>query len=112
MTLPSARGIMTILVIAGLSLISQAQPSRSGEGEAKPYKILTSGKHFTVKSTKEIKNVMVWTSSGHRIIEQKDINSTSFSFDINVEEKFFFVMIQIEGMKPFTEKIGVGREIS
>ena len=77
------------------------------DSTAKPYKILTSGKQITVKSTKNIKSVMVWTASGHRIVEQKDVNSTSYSFTVTVNEKYYFVMIQYEGQKPFTEKIGV-----
>ena len=50
---------------------------------------------------------MVWTASGHRIVEEKEVNATSFSFNINVSEKVFFIMIQFEGSKPYTEKIGV-----
>jgi hypothetical protein len=98
---------MTILVVASLGLMTYAQPVQTTTQESKPYKILTSGKQITVKSTKEIKNIMVWTATGHRILEQKEINATSFRFDVNINEKVFFVMIQYEGMKPFTEKIGV-----
>jgi hypothetical protein len=111
MTLLSIRGLMTVIAVFSLSVFSQAQPAPINEGESartnKPYKILTSGKQITVKSTKDIKNIMVWTASGHRIVEEKEVNATSFSFTINVSEKVFFVMIQYEGQKPFTEKIGV-----
>jgi hypothetical protein len=111
MTLLSIRGLMTVIVITSLSVFSQAQPAPANEeGNTrinKPYKILTSGKQITVKSTKDIKNIMVWTASGHRIVEEKEVNATSFSFTINVSEKVFFVMIQFEGQKPFTEKIGI-----
>ena len=87
--------------------VANAQPDASKK-ESKPYKILTSGKQVTVKSTKNIRNLMVWTASGHRIIEQKDINSNSYTFNVgNAKEKAFFVMIQYESGKPFTEKIGV-----
>jgi hypothetical protein len=102
---------MTIIIVSSLSVFSQAQPAPANETEStrtnKPYKILTSGKQITVKSVKEIKSIMVWTASGHRIVEQREINATSFSFDVNVSEKFFFLMIQYEGLKPFTEKIGI-----
>ena len=111
MTLLSIRGLMTVIAVSSLSVFSQAQSAPSKEGESiiknKPYKILTSGKQITVKSTKDIKNIMVWTASGHRIVEEKEVNTTSFSFTINVSEKVFFVMIQFEGIKPFTEKIGI-----
>jgi hypothetical protein len=96
-----------IIVIAGLSLFSQAQPVKVALLESKPYRILTSGKQITVKSNKDIKSVMVWTASGHRIVEQKEVNASSFTFTVNVNEKYFFVMIQYEGQKPFTEKIGI-----
>jgi hypothetical protein len=95
----------SILIVTCISLITYAQPSGSVK---KPYKIHTNGKQITVKSTKNIKSVMVWTSSGHRIVEQKEINNTSFTFDTaTAKDKVFFLMIQYEGFKPYTEKIGV-----
>jgi hypothetical protein len=110
MTLLSIRGLMIILVSC-LSVFSHAQPVEVNETEntktPKLYKIFTSGKQITVKSTKDIKTIMVWTASGHRIVEEKEVNATSFSFNININEKVFFVMIQFEGIKPFTEKIGI-----
>lgn len=111
MTLLSIRGFMTFIVATCLSVISFAQPVRINEVENtrinKPYKILTSGKQITVKSAKNIKTIMVWTASGHRIVEEKEVNATSFSFTINVSEKVFFVMIRFEGSKLYTEKIGI-----
>jgi hypothetical protein len=111
MTLLFIRRLMTIVVITLLSVFTYAQTGPGIQAEnvriTKPYKILTSGKQITVKSTKDIKSIMVWTASGHRIVEDKEVNSTSFSFNINVSEKVFFVMIQFEGSKPYTEKIGV-----
>jgi hypothetical protein len=111
MTQLSIRRLMAIIAITLISTLSRAQPVNTDESEKaksnKPYKILTSGKQVTVKSTKAIKNIMVWTASGHRIVEQKDVKATSFSFNINVSEKLFFIMIQLEGLKPYTEKIGV-----
>lgn len=105
------RRLMTFVVITLLSVFTYAQPIPLGQGEGqgtnKPYKILTSGKQVTVKSTKNIKSIMVWTASGHRIIEEKEVNNTSFTFNINIAEKVFFVMIHLEGSKPYTEKIGV-----
>lgn len=101
------RRYAVIIAVICISVLSQAQPVRASFNEARPYKILTSGKQITVKSTKNIKNLMVWTASGHRIVEQKEINNSSYSFNINVNEKIFFLMIEFEGLKPFTEKIGV-----
>jgi hypothetical protein len=96
-----------VIVVVCLSTLSFAQPLPTPPKEPKPYKILTSGKQITIKSGKNIKNIMVWTASGHRIVEQQEINASTYTFNVNVSEKYFFVMIQLDGMKPFTEKIGV-----
>jgi hypothetical protein len=101
------RSLLFVFVIAGQAVFSFAQPLKITPPESKPYKILTSGKQVTVKSSKDIKSIMVWTASGHRIVEQKEVNASSFTFTVNVSEKYFFVMIQYEGQKPFTEKIGI-----
>lgn len=91
---------------------AEAQPENFStapvEKGNKPYKVLTSGRQVTVKSTKKIKNVMVWTASGHRIVEQKDVNAVTYTFTVSSSrEKAFFLMIQYETGKPYTEKIGV-----
>ena len=101
------RRLVAIIAISFISFLSLAQPAPGSVKEIKPYKILTSGKQITVKSTKNIKNIMVWTASGHRIVEQREINASSFSFNTNMDEKVFFIMIGYEGLKPYTEKIGV-----
>lgn len=74
---------------------------------AKPYRILTSGKQITIKSTRDIKSVMVWTPGGHRIIEQKDINASNYSFRVTVDQKYIFVMVQLVDGKVYSEKIGL-----
>ena len=85
-----------------------APPFNDPGKPAKPYKVLTSGKQVTVKSSRVMKNIMVWTSSGDRIVEQRDFNQSSFTFRADIKgEKIFFLMVQYDGMKPFTEKIGV-----
>lgn len=97
--------LLILVLICSFSYLSMAQTP----GEIKkPYKIHTNGKQVTVKSSKNIKNVMVWTASGHRIVEQKEVNTTTFTFDTAAAtDKVFFLMIQYEGARPFTEKIGV-----
>jgi hypothetical protein len=106
---PAIRRFMVIAVSLFFSLASMAQPiDEPTKKVPKPYRILTSGKQVTVKSTKNIKNIMVWTASGHRIVEQKEVNAPSYNFSVSgAREKVFFVMVQYEGSKPFTEKIGV-----
>ncbi|HEX7846434.1 MAG TPA: hypothetical protein VF476_11600 [Chitinophagaceae bacterium] len=97
--------LFAVLIFILFAFGSYSQPVKN---ENKPYKILTSGKQVTVKSNKNIRNIMVWTASGHRIIEQKDINASLYTFNVtNVKEKAFFVMIQYTEGKPYTEKIGV-----
>jgi hypothetical protein len=94
-----------VVLLALYLNVGNAQPDKK---EIKPYKILTSGKQVTVKSSRNIRNIMVWTASGHRIIEQKDINTSTYTFSVaSAREKAFFLMIQYETGKPFTEKIGV-----
>lgn len=106
MACPVTRRFTVIVLSILLSLTLKAQPD-SDPGKNKPYRILTSGRQISVKSTKYIRNIMVWTSTGHRIVEQKDLNTFSYSFSATAKEKVFFVMIQYDGMKPYTEKIGV-----
>lgn len=106
--------IQRLLPIAFLSLlccVSAAQGKStdfSFKKEAKPFKILTSGRQITIKSSKEIKNIMVWTSTGHRIVEQTQVDASSFSFSLaQSKEKIFFVMVQYASGRPVTEKFGV-----
>lgn len=107
------RQTMAILAVTFLSVLVQAQPDnwpgRTTETEkpGKPYRILTSGKQITVKSNKDIKSVIVWTSGGHRVLENKEINTDSYSFRITVREKIFFIRVQLVDGKTYSEKIGV-----
>jgi hypothetical protein len=105
----ATRRLISIAICLILSFATMGQPiNEPAKKTPKPYKILTSGKQVTVKSTRTIKNIMVWTASGHRIVEQRELNAVSYSFSVNnVSEKLFFVMVQFEGTKPYTEKIGV-----
>ena len=104
---------MAIIAITFLSVLTQAQPVSSSdnvkgiEKSIKPYRILTSGKQVTIKSIKDIKSVIVWTSDGHRIVEHRDVNTTNYSFRITVREKIFFIRLQLADGKTYSEKIGV-----
>ena len=110
------KSIQRLLALLSLSLFinaAAAQPGandidRSFKKESKPFKILTSGKQVTIKSTKDIKTIMVWTATGHRIVEQTLVNASSYKFNVaGSRERIFFVMVQYEGQKPVTEKFGV-----
>ncbi len=50
---------------------------------------------------------MVWTASGHRIVEQKAVNGHQFTFRVTMNEKVIFIMLRLENGKHFTEKVGV-----
>jgi hypothetical protein len=73
----------------------------------KPYRILTSGKNITVKSTKDIRSLMVWTADGHRVIEQKGINAPNYNFKITINARVFFLMVQLADGKTYSEKFGL-----
>ena len=108
----SVKRLFAIVSLSIICFASQAQPintvgNPTEKKEAKPYKILTSGKQITIKSTKDIKHVMLWTTGGNRVVEQKEINNNSYTFTIPVNQKTFFLMIGLDGGKIYTEKVGV-----
>ena len=108
MIIAVTRKMMAIIAFLCVFLIGTAQAGKEPVDKAsKPYRIYTSGKQITVKSTKDIKNVMVWTASGHRIVEEHGLNAASYSFTIGINEKVFFLMLELKGDKRYTEKIGV-----
>ena len=106
---PAIRRFAGILSLSLLFITSHAQPANElpVKKEPRPYQLLNNGKQLTLKSNKNIQNVMLWTSGGHRVVEQRDINATTYSFTIPVNEKLFFLMVGFVGGKVYTEKIGV-----
>ena len=109
---PLIRVLFLIFSLTCFSIPQQAQPVNTSvvnenEKNSKPYRILTSGKSVTIKSTKTIKNVMVWTAGGNRIIEDKNVNASNYNFRVTVNEKIFFIMVQLMDGKTYSEKIGV-----
>jgi hypothetical protein len=101
--------LMAILSLSVIVIAAQAQPanSESAKKEIKPYKIFTSGKQITIKSNRNIKQIMLWTTSGYRVVEQKEINNSFFVLNIPVNQKTFFLMIGLSNGKIYTEKIGI-----
>ncbi len=95
---------LAAVIILSLSFLALSAQSKK---ESKPYKVLNSGKQITIKSSKNIQHVMLWTSSGHRVVEQREINAGSFTFIIPINEKIFFLMVGLQGGKIYTEKIGI-----
>ena len=107
------RKVFLVFVLAFFSILTNAQPvntsgvDKENEKINKPYRILTTGKMVTVKSTKNIKSIMVWTSGGNRIIEDKKVNSTNYNFRITVNEKIFFLRVQLADGQTYSDKIGI-----
>ena len=112
-TMMAFRQVMAIIAMTCLSILTQAQttgnsgPVSQTEEIAKPYRIQTAGKQVTIKCTRDIKSVIVWTSGGHRIVEHKNVNAASYSFRITVKEKIFFIRLMLADGKTYSEKIGV-----
>jgi len=103
--------ILCICLVLPLgSIVAQPvyKPAKDSVIKAKPYKVLTAGKQITIRSnTTNILSVMVWTSGGHRVLEQKDINASSYQFRISVNSSAYFMMIRMADGKSYSEKIGV-----
>jgi hypothetical protein len=98
---PVIRIVFVIFSLTCFSIPPQAQPVstpavKENEKSNKPYRILTSGKLVTIKS-----------SGGNRILEEKNVNASNYNFRITVNEKIFFIMVQLADGKTYSEKIGV-----
>jgi len=85
----------------------QSVQAQTEKKDTKPYRVITSGRQLTIKSSKTINNIMVWTTDGNRVVEQKNINNNSFTIDIPVYRKAFYLMIGLTNGKIYTEKIGI-----
>jgi hypothetical protein len=101
------KAIQRLIAIVSLLLTVTCVPAQEVKKETKPYKVLTSGRQLTIKSSKIINHVMVWTTNGNRVVEQKGINGSSFTIDIPVSRNTFYLMIGLANGKIYTEKIGV-----
>jgi hypothetical protein len=110
------KAILVFAVVCASTLAPAQQPGTTTPGlsessndiekASRPYRILTNGKTVTIKSVKNIRNLMVWTSDGHRIIEEKNLNTNNYNFRVTVN-KLFFVMVQLADGKTYSEKVGV-----
>ena len=110
---PFIRKAILVFALFGATYITNAQAKQSPISEvrtapsAKPFKVLTNGKQITIQSKQNLKSLMVWTASGHRIVEEKELQTNSYSFTIPAKEKVFFMVIETADGKKFTEKMGV-----
>lgn len=104
----SFRRLFAVAILSVSLLVSNAQPATVPvKKETPPYKVLTSGKQITIKSTRTIQHVMLWTTDGNRVAEHKKINANSFTMNTGVNQKTFFLMVTLEGGKVYTEKLAV-----
>ena len=111
----SSLKVLASAVILCIAVFSSAQGTSVPEKKSttaeiivsKPYKVLTSGKRITVQSKTEINKVLVWTATGHRFVEENNVNASSYSFTVTINDKFFFLMLELKDGKRYTEKIGV-----
>jgi hypothetical protein len=105
------RSIVAFILICSSLLFSQLTVAQAGvktENKSNPpFRVLTSGKKITIQAKQSIQSVMVWTSAGHRVIEEKEINATAYSFNITISEKIFYLRVDMADGKMYTKKIGV-----
>lgn len=103
------RRLSAILSLSLFVLAARAQPVSDipAAKESKPYKVLTSGKQVTIKSTKGIKQVMVWSTNGNRIVEHRAVNNSLYSFTVPSNHKTCYIMVGLDDGKVYTEKIGI-----
>ena len=73
----------------------------------KPFKVLTSGSRITVQCRQPIDRILVWTSSGKRLVEKNDLNNANYSFTASGSDSFVFLMLELADGSRFTEKIGI-----
>lgn len=101
--------VFTTFTMAGFS--QKPSPKTIAENSVsrakKPFKILTSGRTITIKSTNNLKNIMIWTSQGNRVVEQKDIRQTQFTYNATISENVFFILVEMESGERFTERVGI-----
>jgi len=99
--------------VAGVSLAQDPGPKAKSGSETittnttKPFRVLTNGQRITIQSNKTINNIIVWSANGERFVEQNNLQAPSYNFVIPSKQKYVFVMLQLEGGKRYTEKIGI-----
>jgi hypothetical protein len=105
-----AAAIAFFVCIAGFSMAQDPGGPKNqlpaDKTESKPFRILTNGKQITIQSNKSISKIIVWTSGGNRFVEQSNLEVSTYNFTIPAKEKFVFMMLELQGGKRFTEKIG------
>lgn len=100
----SVTRLMALIILSLSVQLLSAQPPKK---ETRPYKLLSSGRQLTIRSTKPIRNLMVWTLDGHRVVEHRGMNDTQVKLEIPVQRNACYLMIELAGGKVYTERIGL-----
>jgi hypothetical protein len=99
--------IAFLIFLSSLTVVGAQPLKNTVTPDPKPYAVQTSGKQVTIKGSRNIKNIMVWTSTGDRVVEQKDLHTQNYSFTVPVSANYFFMMVGMSDGKIYTEKIGI-----
>jgi hypothetical protein len=102
--------IAAFTCIVTISLAQDPGPKNKSsiiqKSENKPFRVLTNGQRITIQSNKDINKIIVWTASGNRFVEQTNLQTPSYNFTIPSKEKYVFMMLELEGARRYTEKVG------
>lgn len=101
-----------ILIILGFCMLTCSLgfgqgPIPASNSKTEPIKIQTQGKKITVKSRTKINKLMIWTASGHRVIEDRNLHTNAWSYTLNINENIFYLMIELADGNRVTKKIGL-----
>ena len=110
LTIRKCAAVVFFAFVASVSLAQDPGPKAKSATETsttKPFRILTNGQRITIQCNKIISNLIVWTASGDRFVEQNNVQASSYNFVVPSKEKYVFMMLQLENGKRYTEKIGV-----
>ncbi len=103
--------LFIILAITGNSSVNAQKHTVSAnntkEKKAKPYTLQVIKEKINITAKKNIASCMVWNLQGHRVAEQRTINSSYTSIPVQAKGKLFFVMITFTDRDHFTEKIAM-----
>jgi hypothetical protein len=101
-------GLYFLFILSGTGLTQNfTQRPVKDFNSSPPYKVLTAGKKITVQSKLNITSIIAWTSSGNRIVEQKNVNLTRYSFTVPSNDRIIFLMLHLQDGKRYTQKIGL-----
>ena len=104
--IPLMKSILLLsLIIFSLSNASHAQ--ETGKDTKIPYKVITESNRITLKSTMKMKKILVWTASGHRIAEEHNLDTYTWSYRVTIPENIFFLMVETADGKRTTKRIGL-----